>query len=68
MIVSGLRDGSLFPRERKRVAYLLNGHHDFNGVKAVKTEVVGEVRNTGDLVVIGVSVYVCVPNVPGFSS
>jgi hypothetical protein len=67
-MVSGLRGGSLFPRERKRVAYLLNGHHDLNGVQAVETEVVGEVGNAGDLVAIGVLVYVWLPDVPGFSS
>lgn len=43
----------------KRIAYLLNGHHDLNGVQAVKTEVVGEVGDAGDLIGMGVLVCAC---------
>lgn len=32
-------------------AYLLNGHDDLNGIQAVQSKVVGEVRNTVDLMV-----------------
>lgn len=32
-------------------AYLLNGHHDLNGIQAVQTEVVREVGNTVDLMI-----------------
>lgn len=39
----------VFP-EGKRIAYLLNGHHDLHGVQAVKPEVVGEVGDAGDLI------------------
>ena len=41
------------------MAYLLNGHHDFHGVQAVKSEVVREVGDAGDLIGMGVSVCVC---------
>lgn len=68
LLVGWLAIGAVgvFP-EGKRIAYLLNGHHDLNGVQAVKTEVVGEVGNAGDLIGMGVSV-VCVPEDPGFYS
>lgn len=48
----------VFP-EGKRIAYLLNGHHDLHGVQAVKPEVVGEVGDAGDLIDMGVSVCEC---------
>lgn len=31
--------------------YLLNSHHDLNGVQAVQAKVVGEVRNAADLMI-----------------
>lgn len=40
-----------FSEEKNSSAYLLNGHHHLDGVQAVETEVVGEVRNTVDLMV-----------------
>lgn len=45
--------------EEKQVAYLLDGHHDLNGVQAVETEVIGEVGDAGDLIGMGLSVCVC---------
>ena len=39
-------------------AYLLNSHHNLDGIQAVQAKVVGEVGNAGDLVVMGVSVRV----------
>lgn len=56
-----------FPRERKRVAYLLDGHHDLNGIQAVETEVVGEVRDAGNLVIMGLSVCAVLPKAPGLA-
>lgn len=58
LLEGGLAIGAVgvFP-EGKRIAYLLNGHHDLNGVQAVKAEVVGEVGDASDL--IGMSMSVC---------
>jgi hypothetical protein len=40
---------AIFSEEKVWGAYLLNGHHHLDGVQAVKTEVVREMRGTGDL-------------------
>ena len=38
-----------FPEGNSMGAYLLNGHHNLNGIQAVQAKVVGEVGNTVDL-------------------
>lgn len=38
-----------FSEEKNSSAYLLDGHHHLDGIQAVETEVVGEVRDTVDL-------------------
>ena len=38
-----------FPKARQQSIYLLNGHHDLNGIQAVKTEVICEVGAGVDL-------------------
>jgi hypothetical protein len=38
-----------FPEGNNVGAYLLDGHDDLNGIQAVQAKVVGEVRNTVDL-------------------
>lgn len=39
----------VFSEEKNSSTYLFDGHHHLDGVQAVKTEIVGEVRNAVDL-------------------
>lgn len=39
----------VFSEGKNSSTYLLDGHHHLDGVQAVKTEIVGEVGNTVDL-------------------